>query len=214
MNATTFGPSALLTPANALTLARLLTAPVLVALIVETGPSTWLLAAIWFVAAGSDGIDGYVARRMGATRSGAFLDPLADKFLVLGALGALADVGVFMWLPVVLIAFREVAMSVFRSVAGRRGVSIPARSTAKLKTLLQDLAIFLALIPTIGLHHVALVRDVLWVAVALTIYTGLEYARDGRKVMANAQTTGVAPVATEPIAGGPTVAGGPPVNAG
>ncbi len=186
MSATTFGESALATPANALTLARLLTAPVLVGLIVSTGPSSWLLAAIWFVAAGSDGVDGWVARKMGTTRSGAFLDPLADKFLVLGALAALADIGTVGWLPVILISFREISMSLFRSYAGRRGVSIPARQLAKVKTLVQDLAIFLALLPPVGLHHVNLVRNVLWVAVALTLYTGFEYARDGRKLMVRA----------------------------
>ena len=193
--ATTFGPSALATPANALTLARLLASPVLVALVVATGPSSWLLASLWLVCAGSDGIDGWVARKMGATRSGAFLDPLADKFLVLGVLAALAGIGEIGWLPVSLIAVREVAMSVFRSVGGRRGVSMPARQTAKLKTLMQDLVIGLALIPPVGLHHVGLVRDLLWVAVAMTLYTGIEYAYDGRRLMAPAVVAQPAPPA-------------------
>ena len=182
----TFGPSAVATPANALTLARLLATPLLVALVVLTGPSTWLLAWLWLVCAGSDGIDGWVARRQGATRSGAFLDPLADKFLVLGVLAALASVDEVGWVPVVLIAGREFAMSAFRIMAGRRGVSIPARQTAKLKTLLQDLVVGLALIPSIGLHHVGLIRDLLWVAVAMTLYTGLEYLHDGRRLLAGA----------------------------
>lgn len=183
---TTFGPSALATPANALTLARLLASPVLVVLVVLTGPSTWLLAMLWIVCAGSDGVDGWVARKMGATRSGAFLDPLADKFLVLGVLAALAGTGSVGWLAVALISAREIGMSVFRSVAGRRGVSIPARRAAKVKTLAQDVVIGLALLPPVGLHHMALVRELLWVAVALTLYTGLEYAYDGRRLMAGA----------------------------
>ncbi|MGH9296352.1 MAG: CDP-alcohol phosphatidyltransferase family protein [Acidimicrobiales bacterium] len=184
--ATTFGPSALATPANAVTLARLLVSPVLVGLVISTGPSTWLLVGLWLVCAGSDGIDGWVARKMGATRSGAFLDPLADKFLALGALAALAGIGEVGWLPVAVIGARELAMSIFRSYAGRRGVSMPARATAKLKTLMQDLVIGLAFIPPVGLHSVGLVRDLLWVAVALTLYTGLEYAHDGRKMLATA----------------------------
>lgn len=183
---TTFGPSALATPANALTIARLLASPVLVGLIVATGPSTWLLFALWFVCAGSDGIDGWVARRMGATTSGAFLDPLADKFLVLGALAGLAGIGEFSWLPVIVIAVRELGVTVFRSYAGRRGVSVPARATAKVKTLVQDLVIGLALMPPIGLHSVGLLRDLLWLAVALTVLTGLEYAHDGRRMLAGA----------------------------
>ena len=188
----TFGPSAVATPANALTLGRLLATPLLVALVVLTGPSTWLLAFLWLACAGSDGLDGWVARRQGATRSGAFLDPLADKFLVLGVLAALASIGEVGWVPVVLIAGREFAMSVFRILAGRRGVSIPARQTAKLKTLLQDLVVGLAFIPPIGLHHVAVVRDLLWVAVAMTLYTGLEYLHDGRRLLAGAGPAGTA----------------------
>ncbi len=190
----TFGPSALATPANALTLIRLLASPVLVLLVVFAGPASWLLTVLWFLAAGSDGLDGWVARKMGATRSGAFLDPLADKFLVLGVLAALAVAGEVTWLPVGLIAAREVSMSAYRSLAGRRGISIPARRTAKAKTFMQDLVIALALLPPVGTHEVGLVRDLLWVAVVLTLYTGAEYALDGRRAAARrAGADGVPP---------------------
>jgi CDP-diacylglycerol--glycerol-3-phosphate 3-phosphatidyltransferase len=180
----TFGPTALATPANALTIGRLIAGPVLLALVAVTGPSTWPLVVIWVVLAGSDGMDGYVARRQGATRSGAFLDPLADKFLVLGALIGLASVHEISWVPVAVIALREAGMSAFRVFAGRRGVSIPARNTAKLKTAVQDAAILLAFIPPVGLHHATVVVWVLWVAVALTVWTGAEYLVDGRRLLA------------------------------
>jgi CDP-diacylglycerol---glycerol-3-phosphate 3-phosphatidyltransferase len=186
----TFGPSALVTPANALTLARLLATPVLVVMVVLTGPSTWLLACVWLVCAGSDGVDGWVARRQGTTRSGAFLDPLADKFLVLGVLAALASIHEVSWIPVLLIGVRELAMSVYRAFAGRRGVSIPARPTAKVKTMLQDLAVGLALIPPVGLHHVTVVRVLLWVAVVATLYTGFEYLVDGRRLLSGVSGSG------------------------
>lgn len=187
--ASTFGPSALATPANVVTVSRLLATPVLVAMVVLTGPSTWTLAGLWCVCAGSDGLDGYVARRQGTTRSGAFLDPLADKFLVLGVLASLAAIGQITWIPVALIGAREVAMSVFRAYAGRRGVSIPARTSAKLKTFLQDVVVGLAVLPPVGLHHVGIVRDLLWVAVAITLYTGLEYLHDGRRLLSGATGT-------------------------
>ncbi len=179
-----FGPTALATPANALTLLRLLAGPALLALVIATGPSSWTLVVLWVLLAGSDGVDGILARRQGTTRSGAFLDPLADKFLVLGALLGLVVKHEFGWLPIVLIAAREVGMSVFRSYAGRRGVSIPARWSAKVKTTLQDLAVILAFMPPIGLHHSNVAVWVLWVAVAMTLWTGLEYLADGRKVLA------------------------------
>ena len=136
----TFGPSALVTPANAVTVARLLAAPVYVLMLVVWGAS-WINVVVGLVLAGSDGLDGYMARRHGTTRSGAFLDPLADKAVVLGALVTLAAQGHLPWLPVVLIAIREVGMQLYRSWVGRRGVSIPAGNSAKLKTLVQDFAV-------------------------------------------------------------------------
>ncbi len=178
-----FGPSALATPANALTLARLLAAPVLAVLVGTIGPSSWVLFLLWTVLAGSDGVDGRLARRQGSTRSGAFLDPLADKFLVIGALAALAASGVVNSLPVVLIFAREAAMTAFRVYAGRRGVSVPARPLAKVKTLVQCIAIAMAFFPPIGVAHEGPVRVALWVAVALTLYTGGEYLLDSRRML-------------------------------
>ena len=83
----TFGPSALATPANAVTVARLLAAPVFVAMIIVWG-ATWFNVVVGLIVAGSDGLDGYMARRQGTTRSGAFLDPLADKAVVLGLISS------------------------------------------------------------------------------------------------------------------------------
>ena len=97
--------------------------------------------------AGSDGLDGHLARKHGTTRSGAFLDPLADKVLVLGAAWALVAAGSFWWLPVVIITARELGISVFRSVYARRGIAVPARYAAKVKTVVQEVAIGFALLP-------------------------------------------------------------------
>src|SRR5674476_253585 len=152
LRASTFGPSALLTPANGITGLRLLATPLLIALIMMRG-ANWVNFVVWGVLSFTDGIDGWVARRQGTTRSGAFLDPLADKVVVLGALFALVAKGIVWWLPVAIIAVREVAMSVYRSVVGRRGVSIPARTTAKVKTLLQDVAIGMCLAPPLAAHQ-------------------------------------------------------------
>jgi len=114
-------------------MARVAFTPVLLVLVAGTGAS-YVALALWIALASSDGLDGYLARRHGTTRSGAFLDPLADKLLVLGALVALAGRGVFGWNPDGLNGAREVGMSVYRSWVGRRGVSIPARRSAKAKT--------------------------------------------------------------------------------
>ena len=103
----TYGPSALRTPANGVTIARLLASPGLFVLIADHGAS-WGVFALWTGLALTDGLDGWIARRQGTTRSGAFLDPLADKVLVLGAMIMLVAIGTFWWLPVALIAVREV----------------------------------------------------------------------------------------------------------
>jgi CDP-diacylglycerol---glycerol-3-phosphate 3-phosphatidyltransferase len=182
----TFGPSAVATPANAMTLARLLATPVLILLIGASGPG-WGPFIVVFAVAVTDGADGWIARRQGVTRSGAFLDPLADKAVVLGALFALAARGELAWLPVGLIAAREASMSIYRSVAGRRGVSIPARLPAKMKTVVQDVVVGLCLLPGVSDHRGAL-SVALWLAVALTLGTGVQYLIDGRRVSREARS--------------------------
>ena len=193
--ATTFGPSALLTPANAITVIRLLATPVVIVMIMLWGAS-WFTFVFGGLLAMSDGIDGWVARRQGTTRSGAFLDPLADKAVVLGALVALVAKGIIWWLPVVVIAVREVAMSIYRSVAGRHGISIPARNSAKLKTLVQDLAIGMCLAPPLA-GHWTLLNGAMWVAAFLTVFTGVQYYVDGRRAAADR----AASIATTPGTG-------------
>jgi CDP-diacylglycerol--glycerol-3-phosphate 3-phosphatidyltransferase len=175
----TFGPSAILTPANGITVARLLATPFVVVMVAMHGAG-WVPFAVAFTIGATDGVDGWLARRQGTTRSGAFLDPLADKAVVLSLLFVLAAKGEFSWLPVSLVALREVGMSAYRAVAGRRGISIPARTSAKVKTLVQGIAILLALAPPVVSHPTALDTAV-WVAVAFTLITGAQYLFDGRR---------------------------------
>ena len=181
--ATSFGPSALATPANAVTLVRLASTPLLLAVVLAAGEDgSWLAVGVWFVLSSTDGVDGWLARRHGSTSSGAFLDPLADKVVVLGAMTALVINDVFWWLPVVLIALREVAVSAYRSLVGRRGISVPARTLAKAKTVVQDLAVGFALLPLTADDHPSVANAFLWFAVVLTLVTGAQYLLDGRRV--------------------------------
>lgn len=173
-----YGPSALLTPANAVTVIRLLFSPALLVLIIRE-PSSWLAVGLWSALAFTDGIDGALARRHGTTRSGAFLDPLADKVLVLGALFALVAAGRFGWVPVTIIAVREMVISLYRTHLGRSGLAVPARTLAKVKTVVQEIAVALALVP-LAVGHPLLADAVLWVAVVLTVVTGAQYLWDGR----------------------------------
>jgi CDP-diacylglycerol--glycerol-3-phosphate 3-phosphatidyltransferase len=171
--AASFGPSAVATPSNAISIARLLLAIPLFLMIVDD-PSSWTALAFWMVLSATDGIDGWLARKQGTTRSGAFLDPLADKVLVLGAMWALVAAEVFSAVPVAIITVREVAISLFRSFWARRGLAVPATKGGKLKTAVQTLAVALALLPPLAEDGWVAVA-VLWVAVAITVVTGVQY---------------------------------------
>jgi CDP-diacylglycerol--glycerol-3-phosphate 3-phosphatidyltransferase len=151
---------------------------------------SWWTAGVGMLAAASDYFDGIVARRHGTTRSGAFLDPLADKVIVLGALYALIisrPHGLTSFIvPAILITLREIWMSVFRSRAAKRGVSIPASRFAKWKTFTQDWAIAFCVLP-ITAHHTWLGVTAIWIAVVMTLYTGWKYYVDGRRATLRAR---------------------------
>jgi CDP-diacylglycerol--glycerol-3-phosphate 3-phosphatidyltransferase len=174
-----FGPGAIRTPANVVTVARLVAAVPALVLIVRVG-SSWWTVAVWFVLSVTDGLDGWLARRDGSTRAGAFLDPLADKFLAIGGFTALALRGDVAWLPVVIMAGREAVISLYRSYEGRRGISLPARQLGKWKTFIQMSAIGFVLLPftaDLGWLQVA----VTWAAVALTVVSAVDIVVAARR---------------------------------
>lgn len=183
-----FEPSALATPANAITVGRILATPLILVLIIDLGVSWWSAIA-WVAVASTDFLDGWVARRQGTTSSGAFLDPLADKVLVIGALAALVSAGLVPVTPVAVIAGRELAISVYRSLVARHGVSVPARPLAKLKTATQDLAVGFVLLPALGHHHLWVGRDVLWVSAGLAVLSGAQYLLDSHNVPVGSGST-------------------------
>jgi CDP-diacylglycerol---glycerol-3-phosphate 3-phosphatidyltransferase len=175
-------PNALATWANAITVGRLLLSPLMFLVIPSDPGGAWLAFGLWFALSASDGVDGWVARRHGTTRSGAFLDPLADKVLVLGAMFTLVANDSFPLWPVLIIAAREFGISVYRTVVGSKGVSVPASRLAKLKTLFQQLAVGFALLPLTALDATWVWSIFLWGAVVLALVSGAQYllaARSG-----------------------------------
>lgn len=168
-------PNPLATWANAVTASRLLISPVMFWLIPDDRAGAWTAFLLWFVLCSSDGVDGYIARRRGPTRSGAFLDPLADKVLVLGAMFALVRIHVYWVVPVAIIAGRELVISLYRTFVGAKGVSIPASPLAKYKTLTQQLSVGFALCPLTALDATWLWRSLLWVALILALVSGAQY---------------------------------------
>lgn len=168
-------PNALATWANLVTAGRLLLAPIMFWLIPAQPGGAWGAFALWTVMCSSDFVDGTIARRHGTTKSGAFLDPLADKVLVLGAMFTLVSRNVFWILPVMVITIREITISLYRTVVGAKGVSVPASRLAKLKTLCQQFAVGLALLPLTALDARWLWKAALWVAVVLAVWSGFQY---------------------------------------
>ena len=159
---------------NVLTLLRVLAVPVIVvALLDETPNGDALAAAVFALAATTDGLDGYIARRrQDVTTFGKLMDPLADKLLIVAALVSLVSLGrLAAWVAMVIIA-RELAVTGLRTVAAEQGVVIAASWLGKLKTALQVVAVFALII----WNPAPLAVDVLvYAAVAATVISGADY---------------------------------------
>jgi CDP-diacylglycerol--glycerol-3-phosphate 3-phosphatidyltransferase len=159
---------------NALTLLRILAVPVVVvALLGETPNGDALAAAVFALAALTDGLDGYFARsRDAVTTFGKLMDPIADKLLIAAALVSLVSLHrLAPWVAMVIIA-REFAVTVMRAVAAERGVVIAASRLGKLKTVLQIAAVF----ALIAANPAPVWVDILvYLAVAATVISGADY---------------------------------------
>jgi CDP-diacylglycerol--glycerol-3-phosphate 3-phosphatidyltransferase len=170
---------------NVLTVLRIVAVPVIVvALLDETPNGDALAAAVFTLAAVTDGLDGYIARRrQEVTTFGKLMDPLADKLLVVAALIALVSLDrLAAWVAMVIIA-RELAVTGLRSLAAERGVVIAASWLGKVKTALQVAAIVALII----WYPAPVAVDVLvYVAVAATVISGADYFFGLRKRFAEA----------------------------
>ena len=139
--------------------------------------ATWAFL-IFCLAALTDAVDGRLARRMGqVTRLGTFLDPLADKLLIIGTLIPLQAAGLVpAWIVVVIVA-RELAVTNLRAIASARGYSVGASVSGKVKTIFQTCSaaglLLLLAVPSLPLAYLA--YSLLGAAVALTILSGASY---------------------------------------
>ncbi|NNN19227.1 MAG: CDP-alcohol phosphatidyltransferase family protein [Acidimicrobiaceae bacterium] len=175
----TFGPGALATPSNFITAIRVVVTPILMYGVAKHG-STWVAFIIWTLLASTDKIDGMLARHQGTTRSGAFLDPLADKLMVFGLFAVLVSRNEIWWVPIFVMAVRETWMSFYRSLLGRKGISVPARPLGKAKTFVQVVAIGLVLIPGVYGNAKMEIAALVWLATLLALVSGYFYYVDGR----------------------------------
>ncbi|MCM3697412.1 CDP-diacylglycerol--glycerol-3-phosphate 3-phosphatidyltransferase [Microbacterium oleivorans] len=167
---------------NAITIVRILCAPVFVWLLLADGGADgalrWWAAALFIVAIASDGVDGYLARRHDiVTDLGKLLDPIADKVLTGAAFVSLSILGELPVWVVVLVLVRELGITVHRLIVATDHV-VAAAWMGKLKTVAQAVALSLALLPlwTVVGEWVHVVNTIaMTIAVVLTVASGVDY---------------------------------------
>ena len=157
----------------------------------------WAFAA-FVVAALSDFVDGWLARKLDAVSVwGAILDPIGDKVLVCGVILGLLSIGsnVAVAVPAALVLFREFTVSALREVTAGRGIKLPVTLLAKWKTTLQLFALAAELLVTcwgaFGLPNdpdfrgtaTLAAHGLLWLAAAVTLITGAQYWEQARKAL-------------------------------
>ena len=137
-----------------------------------------LAGAVFIIAAITDSLDGYIARKHRlVTTLGKFIDPLADKVLVIAAMIALVDLHrVPAWIVLVIIT-REFVVTGLRLVAAAEGVVIAASKGGKIKTVFQIIALSMLILQVPG------GMILMWVAMILTVWSGMEYLINGSKLL-------------------------------
>ncbi len=190
---------------NALTILRILLVPVFAVAFVIPGTGARVVTVLVFALAGiSDWLDGFAARKLKAGSDfGRMLDPIADKVLVGVALMMLVAEGTFnrenavpgslsllRLVPALIILSREILVSGLREYLASTRVSVPVTAIAKFKTAVQMLAIGAMLLTPLANRYFpevpaesysAVAYILLWVAAALTVYTGVIYFRGGMR---------------------------------
>lgn len=172
---------------NNLTMFRMAASPFIVVLLLSPNRLTAFLAALIFtLAAITDYLDGFFARRNGLVSNfGKAMDPLADKLLVSSSLIMMTSLG---WIPawmVCIIIGRELAVTGLRNVIAGRGEDVSASMLGKYKTGFQIAAIIPLLLhyPFLGLNSHAIGRIMLWGALIFTIWSGVDYFFRFRKLL-------------------------------
>lgn len=175
---------------NLITLSRLVLSIVLFGII--SGGHSWIAAAVMFViAAATDALDGFIARKYGlVTTLGRILDPFADKIIICGAflfLVAQPNSGVNAWMALIVFG-REMFITSLRSFLEQHGRDFSAVWSGKIKMALQCAAVTGSLISLdtrfATLPQFIMARDVvLWAAVLVTIYSGVEYTYRAYRIL-------------------------------
>ena len=182
-------PNQILNLPNILTMMRIAAIPLLAALLLTSSKSSgFWAAAVFALASITDWLDGYLARRMGiVTVFGKFLDPIADKMIVMAAMVMILPFGrVPAWMVLVILG-REIIITGLRGIASSEGIVIQASDLGKFKTIFQIVAILGLILHydynwffgiahpllTVNMHNIGMFY--LWIATILTIWSGIDY---------------------------------------
>ncbi|MBA4542248.1 CDP-diacylglycerol--glycerol-3-phosphate 3-phosphatidyltransferase [Thermoactinomyces daqus] len=190
--------------ANKITLARIFLVPVVMIFLlvrfdigqIQMGSvvlkmNEMIATLIFILAAVTDGLDGYIARKNKmVTNLGKFLDPLADKLLITAALVSLVEMQrLDAWIAIVIIG-REFAVTALRLIAAAEGYIIAASPLGKLKTIIQIVAIVSLMLNNVPFSTISFPFSLVatWLAVLITIISGLDYFYKNRKIVTLTKT--------------------------
>ncbi|MBQ2841095.1 MAG: CDP-diacylglycerol--glycerol-3-phosphate 3-phosphatidyltransferase [Oscillospiraceae bacterium] len=168
-----------MTTANIISIIRMILIPVFIAFaLLDFSGSSYIAVAIFIVASLTDWVDGYIARKYNQiTTFGKFLDPLADKLLVIAAVLVLIERGSMGSIPAFIIIARELIVTSLRIVAMGEGIVIAAQRSGKWKTFIQMTGIVFLFTPfaTFAPGAVSAGDVVVWLMAAITLISGIEY---------------------------------------
>lgn len=172
---------------NLLSLSRVFLAPLVMVFLAVRGQfgnlfgvnvGDILAGVVFIIASLTDAADGYIARKRGiVTNLGKFIDPLADKILVVAALICLVELGRLSAWIVVIIVSREFIVSGIRMVAAVEGIVIHASAGGKAKTVTQIIAIIMMI------FNIPFATPVMWIAMFLTVWSGLDYLIKSKDIL-------------------------------
>lgn len=191
------------TLANTLSVTRIVLSPVFLLMIISDNSLLRQISlAVFLIAAITDWYDGVIARRSGTvTNLGKFLDPLADKFLTSSAFIAFALLDYVAWWMVIVIVFRDLLITILRSLGETRGAHIVTSKTAQWKTFIQMTVLYYLLLLIVGkdvewarsafgeimtqLMHPDVVFTLMLAVTLFTMYTGVQYVVENRSFVAS-----------------------------
>lgn len=176
---------------NKLTLLRILLIPVFIIVMMMNIQNHYLIACLIFIIASiTDALDGYIARKNNlVTDFGKFMDPLADKLLVISALICMIESSLVAGWMVIIIVARELTVSILRAIAAAEGKVIAASGGGKIKTISQMLAIIILLIGANSNNILLLQVGTIFMLIAtfFTLYSGAEYLYKNRELFMNSK---------------------------